>query len=314
MTGLIQDKRFQRHRTGDNHPERPDRLVRIADVLDERGLTQSCQSIDVTPIHDEGLLANHDAIYIERLRSACREGASFIDIPDSAIVPESESIARLAAGSVINAVDEVMAGRINNAFAAVRPPGHHAERNLSMGFCLYNNVALAARHLLLQHHLSRVLILDWDVHHGNGTQHSFEDDPHVLFISVHGHPGIVYPGTGHEEECGVGEGEGYTLNLPVLPPSGDRQYRELFDNVVLPRIDDFKPEFILLSAGFDAHRLDPLAPIELETESFGWMTDAMTDAARQHCQGRLVSLLEGGYHLDALADSVALHVTRLLEA
>ena len=175
-----------------------------------------------------------------------------------------------------------------------------------------NNVAIAAQHLIDEHGLSRVLILDWDVHHGNGTQHIFEEDPQVLYISLHGHPGIVYPGTGFAHERGKGAGAGFTINVPILPPGRDEVWRRAFDDPILPAIAKFDPQFVLISAGFDAHRLDPLAPLELETESFGWMTDELVGVAKRHCGGRLVSVLEGGYHLDALADCVALHVQRLM--
>ncbi len=183
-----------------------------------------------------------------------------------------------------------------------------------MGFCLFNNVAIGARHLIEDHGLSRVLILDWDVHHGNGTQHSFESDPRVLFISLHGHPGIVYPGTGYAEERGKGPGEGYTINIPILPPGRDEAWRKAFDEIVIPAVEDYSPQFVLISAGFDAHKADPLAPLELETDSFGWMTDELVAMAKRHCDGRLVSILEGGYDLKALSESVALHVVRLLNS
>ncbi len=233
-------------------------------------------------------------------------------MPDSTICPESFEIARLAAGAAVNAVDAVMAGRVRNAFCAIRPPGHHAEHGMSLGFCLFNNVAVAAQSLLDRYALSRLLILDWDVHHGNGTQHTFEADPRVLFTSIHGHPGILYPGTGYARERGTGAGEGFTINCPMMPPSSDTEYRKVFDDPILPAIERFRPEFVLISAGFDAHALDPLAPLELPTESFGWMTDAVLDVARRHASGRLVSLLEGGYSLEALADCVTLHLARLL--
>lgn len=314
ITGLVQDVRFQRHLTGPGHPERPQRLARIQEALDERHLTEACRAIDVSPIDMNLVRAVHADGYVERLQRACEEGSPYIDVPDSAICPESFEIAKLAAGGVVNAVDEVMSGRVNNAFCAVRPPGHHAEPNVSMGFCLMNNVAIAARHLLNEHRLSRVLILDWDVHHGNGTQHIFEEDPRVLYVSLHGHPGIVYPGTGYAHERGKGAGEGFTINIPILPPGRDEVWRRAFDDPILPAIAKFYPQFVLISAGFDAHRLDPLAPLELETESYGWMTDELVGVAKRHCGGRLVSILEGGYNLDALADCVALHVSRLLGA
>ncbi len=314
MTGLAQDERFQRHRAGPGHPERPERLAAISAALKERSLAEPCRPIEGSPIDMRHVTRIHDARYVERLQRACADGLPYIDVPDSGICPESFEIARLAAGTAVNAVDDVMNGRIANAFCALRPPGHHAERDGSMGFCLFNNIAIAAQYLIDQHKLSRVLILDWDVHHGNGTQHTFEADPRVLFISIHGHPGILYPGTGYEWERGIGAGEGFTINCPMLPPSGDAEYRKVFDDPILPTIERYKPEFVLISAGFDAHALDPLAPLELPTESFGWMTDEMVGVADRHCGGHLVSLLEGGYHLQALADSVSLHLTRLQSA
>lgn len=311
-TGLVLDDRFQLHLTRAGHPERPERLAAISALLHQRGLVDRCVRLAVEPIVRSNILAVHTEDYLSRLEAACRSGRSFIDVPDSAICPQSFEIALLAAGSVIGAVDAVMEGNIANAFCAVRPPGHHAERHLSMGFCLLNNIALAAQHLLDHHKLERVLILDWDVHHGNGTQHIFETDPRVLFISLHGHPGIVYPGTGYASERGRGAGVGFTINVPMLPPGREEVWRKAFDDPIRPAIGAFRPQFVLISAGFDAHRLDPLAPLELETSSYGWLTDEVIDVAARHCDGRLVSVLEGGYHLEALADSAALHVERLL--
>jgi acetoin utilization deacetylase AcuC-like enzyme len=205
-----------------------------------------------------------------------------------------------------------MHGAIENAFCAVRPPGHHCERNESMGFCLLSNVAIAARYLLDVHGIGRVAVVDWDVHHGNGTQHVFEDNADVFYCSLHGHPAYVYPGTGFENERGRGPGEGATLNLPMYPGSDDALYRRAFEQRVLPALDDFKPQFVLISAGFDAHRLDPLAPLNLDSASFEWMTRALMDVAARYAQGRLVSVLEGGYDLGALAESATLHVTELI--
>jgi len=312
-TGLVLDECFQRHVTAPGHPERPERLAAIAQELEARGLVDRCVRIDPVAARRDQIRRVHDDDYVARLEDICFRGKSYIDVPDSSICHDSFDIAMLAAGSVIAAVDEVLSGSVRNAFCAVRPPGHHAERHMSLGFCLLNNMALAAAHLIEDKQLDRVLILDWDVHHGNGTQHTFETDPRVMFISIHGHPGILYPGTGYAEERGRGRGEGYTINIPVLPPGRDQTYRTAFDTNILPAVEKFRPQFILISAGFDAHRMDPLAPLELETESFGWMTDAMTTAASRHCEGRLVSTLEGGYHLEALSESVALHVQRLLD-
>lgn len=313
-TGLAIDPRFQRHQTGHGHPERPERLAAIEQALREHDLTDACTPIEVSPVSLDLVRRVHSDVYLDRLRRACASHLPFIDVPDSAICPESYDIALLAAGATIRAVDEVMAGRLDNAFCVLRPPGHHAEHDHSMGFCLLNNVALAARHLLDHHGLSKVLILDWDVHHGNGTQHIFEADAAVQYISLHGHPTVVFPGTGWETERGTGAGLGFTLNIPFMPHAGDSDYRRAFDDVVLPEIERFAPQFVLLSAGFDAHKLDPLAPIDLSTSSFGWMTDLMMQAARDHADGRLVSVLEGGYHLGATSESAALHVERLMAA
>jgi len=312
--GLVQDERFQRHDTGPGHPERPQRLARIAEVLAERKLDHTCASFSFEPVDMKAVERLHERAYLDRLRAACDRGASYIDVPDSAICPESYEIARLATGAALSAADRVMDGELQSAFCAVRPPGHHAEKHMSMGFCLFNNIALAAQHLIDNHGLERVLILDWDVHHGNGTQHLFESDPRVYFISLHGHPRFVYPGTGYAHERGKGAGDGFTLNIPMMPGAGDDEYRRAFDESVLPAVEGFKPQFVLISAGFDAHKLDPLAPIELPTLSFEWMSDALIDMAKRHADGKIVSLLEGGYHLDALAECVALHIERLLAA
>ena len=300
--------------TGPGHPERPERLARIAEVFAERGIAAACVDVEPVPVALRHIAAVHDDEYVRRLEAACDAGLQHIDAPDSAICRESFEIAKLAAGTVLNAVDAVMAGRVDNAFCAVRPPGHHCERSRSMGFCLLNNVAVAARYLIDAHRIERILILDWDVHHGNGTQHTFEEDPRVLYVSIHGDPAFVYPGTGTADERGRGAGEGLTINVPMMPGSGDEAYRRAFGEHIMTPVADFSPEFVLISCGFDAHERDPLAPLSLETASFGWMTDELLRVAKACAGGRLVSLLEGGYDLDALGESAALHVTRLLEA
>ncbi len=313
-TGLAHDKRFQDHITGKGHPERPERLVALDEAFRACGLIEACTPIEFEPIDLAHVRKMHVDSYIDRLKSACENGLTYIDVPDSGICRESFEIARCAAGAGMKAVDEVMAGTIDNAFCAVRPPGHHAESEKSMGFCLFNNIAIAAKHLLDEYGLTRVLILDFDVHHGNGTQHMFEADPRVLFVSIHGHPNALYPGTGFPNERGVGAGAGHTINITMTPHSNDNDYRTVFDDAIIPEIERYAPQFILVDAGFDAHRKDPLAPIDLDTESFGWMTDCLTQMAKQHSDGKLVSFLEGGYHLQALAESASLHLARLLDA
>ncbi|GJM24050.1 MAG: acetoin utilization protein [Phycisphaerae bacterium] len=310
-TGLIIDECFQKHRTGPGHPERPERLVAISRGLAESGLGAACVRLPIRIASQEQILGVHSSEYVARLRNACETGAQYIDSHDSAICPDSFEAALMAAGSILEAVDQVCAGHIQNAFCAVRPPGHHCERSESMGFCLLGNAAIAARHLLDHHCLQRVAIVDWDVHHGNGSQHIFEDSSEVLVCNLHGHPEYVYPGTGFENEQGKGDGKGATLNVPLMPGSGDDDYRRAFDAKILPILEDFKPEFVIISAGFDAHARDPLAPLELQSESFGWMTQRLLEVAADHSGNRLVSVLEGGYDLQALSESVCHHVRAL---
>jgi len=311
-TGLVMDERFERHDTGPGHPERSARLVAIRQGLAEAGLVERSERIEPRPIELTELHRIHQPAYVQRVRAACRQGATFVDVVDSAICPESYEIALLAAGATLEAVDAVMAGRVRNAFCALRPPGHHAERDGSMGFCLFNNIALAADRLLGVHQVKRVLIVDWDVHHCNGTQHTFEPMREVFVCSLHGHPNWVYPGTGFETETGMGEGQGCTLNLPMMPQATGEEYRRAFVEKILPTAEEYNPQFILVSAGFDAHRLDPLAPLCLETTDYEWMTRWVMDLAQRHCAGRVLGVLEGGYNLEALAASVATHVSLLL--
>ena len=307
-SGLVWDESFKQHDTGPDHPEQPARLDAVRAALERAGLVKALVPIPVAEAAECDLLRIHDAAYLARLAHACASGAAYIDTPDSAIGPQSDAIARRAAGAVIAAVEGVMAGRWRNAFCAVRPPGHHAERDRSMGFCLLNNVAIAADYLIRTHGLQRVLILDWDVHHGNGTQHSFEDRADVFFISLHGDPRTLYPGTGYAHETGTGPGRGFTLNIPMPPGAGDEAYRCAFAEQVGSAAESFAPQFVLISAGFDAHRRDPLAALELETESYAWMTEWVLDLARRHSGGRVVSVLEGGYDLAALGECAAAHV------
>ncbi len=312
-TGLVLDPLFQRHDPGPAHPEGPDRLVAIEQALRERGLTNVCTPLPRRPATRDEVLHLHESEYLDRLQRACRAGQPFIDCVDSGICSDSYDVALQAAGAVLEATDAIMAGTVRNAFCAVRPPGHHALADRSMGFCLFNNVALAAERLIRTHGLRRVLILDWDVHHGNATQAMFESRSDVLYVSLHGHPSSVYPGTGWETETGTGDGEGYTINIPMLPGAGDAEYRRAFDERVAPAVEAYRPECVLISAGYDAHRLDPLAPICLEDDSFRWMTRAALAYADQWAGGRLLSVLEGGYNLVVLGRCVARHVAALCE-
>ena len=313
-TGLIYDERFLEHDTGHGHPERSDRVRAIVQHLESTGHWARMQRLSFGPAEPAAIEAVHDRAYIERLTHACDHRVPFIDEPDSAICEDSAEIAYLAAGGVLAAVDAVMAGQVDNAFCAVRPPGHHAERCRSMGFCMFNNVAVAAEHLLGHHGIERVAIVDFDVHHGNGTQHSFETRRDVLFVSLHEDPQWLYPGSGLAEEIGKGEGEGLTLNIPLAPHSGDEESRAAFDEQVLPKLDEFEPQALLVSAGFDAAEADPLAHQRVTDEGFRFMAERLCDAARQHCEGRLIVTLEGGYDLNALACGVEMMVESMLGA
>ena len=311
-TGFIFDPRFCDHDTGPQHPERPDRLRAIHQQLQSTGLLDRLTAIDFAPADLPVIERVHQRVYIDRLRAACASNQPFIDAPDSAICPESYDIALLAVGGALAAVDAVMAGRVDNAFCALRPPGHHAERHLSMGFCLFNNIAIAAEHLRQVHGIERVAIVDFDVHHGNGTQHIFEDRGDVLFISIHEDPRHLYPGTGFAQETGRGDGVGCTINLPMPPRAGDSDYQQAFDQSVLPALDVFKPQVLLVSTGYDAAAADPLADIRVTTAGFRWMTQQLFAVAREQAQGSMICLLEGGYDLTALADGVEATIGALL--
>ena len=310
-TGILIDERFRRHATGDGHPESPNRLAVIQDGLADAGLLKTCPRIEAVPASDIVIQNVHTHDYLTRLDAACRQGYPYIDVPDSAICPESYDIARLAAGGVLEAARKVAGGELNRAFCAVRPPGHHAERDRSMGFCLLNNIAIAACVLKQEFKLDRLAIIDFDVHHGNGTQHTFDADPSVLFISLHAHPNYMYPGTGAEDEVGIGPGQGYTMNIPFMPGATDDDYREAFKNRIVPAVGRFAPQMILVCAGFDGHTDDPLGNLALSDEIFGWMTQVIVELAERHARGRVLSVLEGGYDSGVLYRCVPEHVRRL---
>jgi len=309
-TGFIFDERYLLHDTGPGHPERPERLRAIGDRVRRRGIWDRLRHIDAVPAEVKWIEKVHPAAYVSSIEEACREGRDHLDA-DTAISPRSYEVAVLAVGGVLAACDAVARGDVANAFCAVRPPGHHAERNRAMGFCLFNSVAVAVRYLQEHHLFDKILILDWDVHHGNGTQHIFEEDPTVCYISLHQWP--LYPGTGASGERGRGAGVGYTLNLALPAGSGDDDYLAAFDNAE-EKIEWFDPDFILVSAGFDAHWGDSLARMRVTEKGFRAMTRRMLDRAALHCGGRLVAVLEGGYDLEGLADSVEVCLEEMMKA
>ncbi len=309
-TGLIYDPACLEHDTGPAHPETPARLQAVLQGLKAAGLLDRLDRLDHAPASEACLTAVHSLEYVAEVRQAVQSGASYLHSPDTPLSPRSFDAARLAAGGVVAAVDAVMAGRVVNAFCAVRPPGHHASRNRAMGFCLFNNAAIGARHAQQRHGLQRILIVDWDVHHGNGTQSIFQDDPSVLCFSAHQYP--FYPGGGAADETGVGAGRGYTINVPLPAGSGDAEYIRAFEEILRPRAMAYRPDFILIAAGFDALARDPLGGMNVTAAGFAQMTRIVRQIAAQTCQGRLVSILEGGYHLEDMGAAVAAHVAELI--
>jgi acetoin utilization deacetylase AcuC-like enzyme len=310
MTLLYSDPLFLEHDTG-AHPERADRLRRVTARLGETGLAARCRAGTYQPAQENDITALHSPSMARRVRQAAEQGGGRLD-PDTVVSPASFRVGLAAAGACCAAVDAVLRGEDHTALCLVRPPGHHATPTRSMGFCLYNNVALAARRAHTAHQVNRVLIVDWDVHHGNGTQDIFYEDPAVLFLSIHRYGMGFYPGTGAADETGHGAGLGWTRNVPV--PYGTRRavYRDAFRDALERAADASKPELVLVSAGFDAHQRDPIGSLGLQTEDFAWLTRQVLEVARTHAGGRLVSCLEGGYDLQALAESVAAHLGELL--
>jgi len=308
-TGLLYDPIYLEHDTGFGHPERSDRLTAVMQYLEKQPFFEDITRISPRPAESEWIQQIHAPEYIDRAAAACRKHYAHLDVLDVAISPKSYDIALLAAGGALELGDRVMSGALDNAFGLVRPPGHHAEHEMALGFCLFNNIAILARYLQKKHGLEKILILDWDVHHGNGTQHTFEEDPSVFYVSLHQYP--FYPGTGAASETGLSRGGGATLNCPMPAGSDDADYKQAFTDRILPAVNAFKPEIVLLSAGFDAHAADPLAQINLTTGCYGWMTERMMEIADRHANGRLIAMLEGGYDLNALAQCVGTHMSVL---
>jgi len=275
-------------------------------------LISRLEMISASPAQQRYIENVHSIKYIFRFEEACLYGMPEFDSADNQICSESYDIAFLAAGGVVDAVNRVMEGKIDNAFCAVRPPGHHAEVNSAMGFCYFNNIAIAAKYLRTEWDIQRVAIVDFDVHHGNGTQHIFETDPSVFYYSIHEHPSFAFPGTGREFETGTGAGDGFTLNSPMLPGQGDKEYRANIERDLLPALDGFKPEVLLLSTGFDAHEEDDMSGIRLSTNGYSWIMERLMEAADKYTGGKVISVLEGGYCLDRLPELAKNHVELLM--
>ena len=312
-TGFLYDERFMLHKTGPGHPEAPERLTAILRGLEEADLLSKLIPVPATAAEMKWVEKVHSPEYIHRFEEACLLDLGELDSADNQICPQTYQTALLTVGGILNAVDMLMEGKIDNAFCAVRPPGHHAEMKEALGFCFFNNVAIAARYLQIRWNVGRVGIVDFDVHHGNGTQHIFEEDPNVFYYSIHEHPSFAYPGTGREFEKGSGPGLGTTLNSTILPGQGDEEYRRKIARDLIPAFDEFMPEVILVSAGFDAHAADDMSDIKLSTEGYSWMVKRIFRMAVQYADGRLISVLEGGYSLDLLPELIRNHVRILLD-
>jgi acetoin utilization deacetylase AcuC-like enzyme len=305
-TALISHPDCLDHVTPPGHPERVDRLRAVDAALSAEAFMHLIR-VEAPLATDEALLRAHPAIHLERLaRLAPADGDVAID-SDTHMAPRTLAAARRAAGANVLAVDMVLSGEVSKAFCAVRPPGHHAETLRAMGFCFFNNAAIGALHALERHGLSRVAIIDFDVHHGNGTQEIFERDGRVFYASTHEWP--LYPGTGAADETGVGN----ILNAPLPAFAGPREFRDAVERAVIPALDRFRPELVYISAGFDAHARDPLSTLQLSERDYVWVTERLCDLADRHAGGRVVSTLEGGYDLEGLARSTAAHVRTLME-
>jgi acetoin utilization deacetylase AcuC-like enzyme len=309
LTGFLYSEDFLKHDTGSLHPERKERLQTIIEKIRNSDVFDSLKWIKPEKC-DVGIIAkNHSLDYIESVKRKCEMGGGTLDFGDTIVCKDSFDIASLAVGGINIMIKKIMEGEFKRGFCAVRPPGHHAEYNEAKGFCLFNNIAIAAKILLDDHHLKRIAIVDWDVHHGNGTQNSFYEDPGVFFISLHQFP--HYPGTGAAPETGQGKGAGFNLNFAMNAFSGSSEYKEVF-GIIKNKLNDFKPEFILISAGFDGHVDDPLSSIMLKTEDYGYFTQVLCDISEKYSEGRILSLLEGGYNLKALSESVKIHIENLI--
>ncbi|MDZ7641675.1 MAG: histone deacetylase [Desulfurivibrio sp.] len=311
---IIDHPDFDLHDTGGGeHPETPARLTAIRRQLANSPLAGRLQSHPPRPAERTSLTAIHSESYLLRLEEAALAGRAFLDHPDNQLCYDSYQTALLAAGSGLAAIDLLEEGAGQGAFALLRPPGHHAERAMSLGFCFLNNVAVAARYWQSRHRRRKIMIIDWDAHHGNGIQAAFEEEPDIFYLSIHEHPTWSFPGTGWAADHGSGAGHGATLNLPLPPGSGDHEVRRLLTEVVEPALAAFQPEALLLAAGFDGHRDDEMSGLSYSTELYHLLGQRAAAWAARYCPGRLLALLEGGYHPPTLALSVENYLAGQLE-
>jgi len=301
-TALIYHEDYLKHDAGPGHPERRERLISIMDYFRNGGILERAGTLTPSPCSDEDLLRVHTKEYVEFIKAMCARGGGPIDADTFAQV-DTYDIAKLAAGGVMLAGEVVAKGEFDNSLALVRPPGHHASKDRAMGFCYFNNVAVMARYLQEKHNIKKILILDWDAHAANGTMDIFYDDPSVLNISIHQDPVSFYPGTGFAEQIGQGDGEGYTVNVPLRPGAGDSDYVYVLEELIFPLARSFQPGLIAISTGFDSHKDDFISGLQLTENGYGFLTQMMMKLAEEVCGRRLVVELEGGYNLEAIARS-----------
>ena len=309
-TGLLLDDIFRTHDTGEGHPESPARYRAVMETLLKQGIYDEAVPIDPRVAEPDDIMLCHLKSYFDIAKHDVESGAHELSTGDTQICRRSFDVAMHAVGGVLNAVDEVMTGSLTNAFCAVRPPGHHARPGQGMGFCLFNNVGIGARYAQKKHGAGKVMIVDWDVHHGNGTQDIFYEDGSVLFFSTHQSP--LYPNTGHAEETGAGKGRGCIINAPLPAGSGMKEVNAAFTDRLIPAAQAFKPDLIMISAGFDSRRGDPLGDFQLTDPDFISLTRTLMKLAEEECGSRIVSVMEGGYNVAGLASGVTAHMRALL--
>ncbi|MGE5189334.1 MAG: histone deacetylase, partial [Gemmatimonadota bacterium] len=310
-TGFVYSKEYLAHRTRPGHRETGKRLARVVKAIRKNGMWNSLVLFSPYVPDEDAVAAIHARDFLDGFRKAAAAGKPYFGTTDCSMCPDTFDVAMIAAGGVMAGVDAVMNGRVDNVFCAVRPPGHHAGPASAMGFCFVNNVAVGAAYARAAYGAERIFILDWDVHHGNGTQQIFEEDPRTYFCSIHEHPTFCYPGTGRRMERGTGAGHGCTLNVPLQPHAGDADLVAAFERDVIPEIERFRPDLIMVSAGFDAHRDDPIADLDLTEAAYVHMTRRLCEIADRLCAGRIVSVLEGGYNGASLASSAVAHIRAL---
>ena len=309
MTVVIYDDIYLKHDTGPNHPENSARIINTIEHLRSANCWQKLDIKKPRAATEAEVSAIHSTSQIEQIAEIARSGGGYLD-PDTYVSSDSYEAALNAAGAPLTAIDLIMDKKVDNAFCLVRPPGHHATPEKGMGFCLFNNVAIAAKYIQSRYSLDRIVIIDWDVHHGNGTQDAFYDDPSVMYFSMHRYP--FYPGTGAEEETGKDSGSGFTINIPLSYNTEPQEYLKFFEDILEKRIKPFNPQFILISSGFDAYRLDPISGLSLEASDYNKLTKLTQNIAKDCCDGRIVSCLEGGYHLLDLPKCIEEHLNGLM--